>query len=89
MYSMNQYLETDSHRRHTNTVLRLTVVTMFGLIGTVTTGFIGMNLIGLTEIPLIEKDHFFLIDFRADRVSDLLYDRQIASLVGLPGCAVG
>jgi uncharacterized protein YacL len=53
----------DSTRRHTNTLLRLTVVTTFGLIGTVTTGFIGMNLIALTEIPLIEKIIFFLVIF--------------------------
>ncbi len=63
MHSMDQYLDTDSTRRHTNTVLRLTVVTIFGLIGTITTGFIGMNLIGLTEISLIEKIIFFLIIF--------------------------
>jgi len=63
MHSMDQYLDTDSTRRHTNTVLRLTVVTTFGLIGTVTTGFIGMNLIALTEIPLIEKIIFFLVIF--------------------------
>ena len=63
MYSMSQYLDTDSARRHTNTVLRLTVVTTFGLIGTVTTGFIGMNLIGLTEIAMVEKIVFFLIVF--------------------------
>ncbi|MGZ9060118.1 MAG: hypothetical protein ACXW14_12845, partial [Burkholderiaceae bacterium] len=63
IYSMNSYLETDTVRRHTNTVLRLTVVTTFGLIGTVTTGFIGMNLIGLTEISMIEKVVFFLLIF--------------------------
>lgn len=61
MYSMHQYLDSDTGRRHTNTVLRLTVVTTFGLIGTITTGFIGMNLIALTEIPLIEKIIFFMI----------------------------
>ena len=38
-----------------------------------------MNLIGLTEIPLFEKISFFPDDFCADSVSDLLYDRQIAS----------
>ena len=63
IHSMDQYLDTDSARRHTNTVLRLTVVTTFGLIGTVTTGFIGMNLIGATEISLIEKIIFFMIVF--------------------------
>ncbi|MBC8118896.1 MAG: hypothetical protein H7X75_04885 [Burkholderiaceae bacterium] len=63
MYSMDQYLESDSVRRQANTVLRLTVVTVFGLIGTVTTGFIGMNVINLTEVPLFEKISFFLIVF--------------------------
>ncbi|HYM46974.1 MAG TPA: hypothetical protein VES91_00745, partial [Burkholderiaceae bacterium] len=63
IYSMDQYLDTDSARRQHNTVLRLTVVTTFGLIGTVSTGFIGMNLIGLTEIPLAEKIIFFLVVF--------------------------
>jgi len=63
IYSMDQYLVSDSGRRHTNTVLRLTVVTTFGLIGTVSTGFIGMNLIGLTDILLIEKIIFFFIIF--------------------------
>lgn len=63
MYSMDQYLDSDSVRRQANTVLRLTVVTVFGLIGTVTTGFIGMNVINLTEVPLFEKVSFFLIVF--------------------------
>ena len=42
---MNDYLDADSLRRQANTVVRLTVVTIFGLIGTVTTGFLGMNLL--------------------------------------------
>ena len=37
------YLDADSLRRQANAVVRLTVVTIFGLIGTVTTGFLGMN----------------------------------------------
>ena len=45
MHDMNQYLDADSLRRQANTVVRLTVVTIFGLIGTITTGFLGMNLI--------------------------------------------
>ncbi len=49
---MNQYLEADSLRRQANTVVRLTVVTIFGLIGTVTTGFLGMNLLAEAEAPL-------------------------------------
>ncbi len=61
MYSMDQYLESDSVRRQANTVLRLTVVTTFGLIGTVTTGVLGMNLIGMTEVPVIDKVVFFVL----------------------------
>ena len=40
---MAQYLETDTLRRQANTVVRLTVVTVFGMIGTVVTGIFGMN----------------------------------------------
>jgi hypothetical protein len=49
---MNDYLDADSLRRQANTVVRLTVVTVFGLIGTVTTGFLGMNLLAEAESPM-------------------------------------
>ncbi|MCU0924200.1 MAG: hypothetical protein MUF16_28515, partial [Burkholderiaceae bacterium] len=49
------YLEADSLRRQANTVVRLTVVTIFGLIGTVTTGFLGMNLLAEAEAPLTQR----------------------------------
>jgi hypothetical protein len=49
IYDMSQYLDSDSLRRQANTVVRLTVVTTFGLIGTVVTGVFGMNLFGLSE----------------------------------------
>ena len=52
---MNSYLEADSLRRQANTVVRLTVVTIFGLIGTVSTGFLGMNLLAEAEAPLAHK----------------------------------
>lgn len=48
---MNAYLDADSLRRQANTVVRLTVVTIFGLIGTVTTGFLGMNLLAEADEP--------------------------------------
>ncbi len=41
---MNEYLDSDSGRRQANTILRLTVVTILGLIGTIATGALGMNL---------------------------------------------
>jgi hypothetical protein len=56
---MNSYLETDSLRRQANTVVRLTVVTLFGLIGTITTGFLGMNLLAEADAPPGKKILFF------------------------------
>ena len=52
---MNTYLEADSLRRQANTVVRLTVVTLFGLIGTITTGFLGMNLLAEADAPMRRK----------------------------------
>jgi hypothetical protein len=52
---MNSYLDADSLRRQANTVVRLTVVTMFGLIGTVTTGFLGMNLLAEADAPMTKR----------------------------------
>lgn len=52
---MIDYLDSDGLRRQATSVVRLTVVTFFGLIGTVATGFLGMNLIDLTQVSLIEK----------------------------------
>ncbi|HKE39405.1 MAG TPA: CorA family divalent cation transporter [Casimicrobiaceae bacterium] len=49
---MAQYLETDTLRRQANTVVRLTVVTVFGMIGSVVTGIFGMNLFGFAEMAL-------------------------------------
>jgi hypothetical protein len=52
---MNTYLDADSIRRQANTVVRLTVVTIFGLIGTVTTGFLGMNLMAEADAPMSRR----------------------------------
>jgi len=60
---MNHYLETDSLRRQANTVVRLTVVTIFGLIGTVTTGFLGMNLLAEADAPVSHKLGIFATVF--------------------------
>jgi hypothetical protein len=58
---MSDYLETDTLRRQANTVVRLTVVTAFGLIGTVATGFLGMNLFAHSEWSAFEKLAAFLV----------------------------
>jgi hypothetical protein len=58
---MNHYLDSDSQRRQANTVVRLTVVTTLGLIATVATGFLGMNLFDETSNPAWVKLLIFLV----------------------------
>ncbi len=60
---MNSYLDADSLRRQANTIVRLTVVTILGLIGTVTTGFLGMNLLAEADAPMSRKLVIFTITF--------------------------
>jgi hypothetical protein len=60
MLDMSQYLDTEASRRQNDVVLRLTVVTMVGLIGTIATGFLGMNLIDETAQPFWVKVLYFL-----------------------------
>ncbi len=81
---MSAYLDSDSLRRQANTVVRLTVVTIFGLIGTVATGFLGMNTFALAELPALDRVGIFfavliptaLLTFysirKAKRLSDFL-----------------
>ena len=63
MHDMNAYLDADSLRRQANTVVRLTVVTIFGLVGTVTTGFLGMNLLAMADTPLVVRVVAFVVVF--------------------------
>ena len=60
---MNGYLDADALRRQANTVVRLTVVTIFGLIGTVTTGFLGMNIFAEADASWFTKTAVFLLVF--------------------------
>jgi hypothetical protein len=81
---MSQYLDSDSLRRQANTVVRLTVVTTAGLIATISTGFLGMNLIDAAQDPLPDRLLFFTLVFvpsalltgfaivRSKRLSDFL-----------------
>jgi Mg2+ and Co2+ transporter CorA len=52
---MSHYLDSDSQRSQSNTVVRLTVITILGLIATVTTGYFGMNIIPFGEGSLLER----------------------------------
>jgi uncharacterized membrane protein YeaQ/YmgE (transglycosylase-associated protein family) len=62
---MNTYLDADSLRRQANTIVRLTVVTILGLIGSVTTGFLGMNLMAEAESSLGRRIVIFITVFGA------------------------
>lgn len=58
---MNQFLDSDAIRRQGETMVRLTVVTTFGLIGVTTMSFLGMNLLAAAESPLLTKVTYFLL----------------------------
>jgi hypothetical protein len=58
---MSGYLDSDTLRRQSNSMVRLTVVTVFGMILTVATGFLGMNLIAEADASLALKVFYFMI----------------------------
>jgi hypothetical protein len=58
---MGNYLDSDSLRRQSNSMLRLTVVTIFGMMASITTGFLGMNLIDETRTSLPVKLFYFML----------------------------
>lgn len=58
---MSSYLDSDTLRRQSNSMIRLTVVAILGMILTVATGVLGMNLINETEATLALKVFFFAI----------------------------
>jgi Mg2+ and Co2+ transporter CorA len=58
---MSDYLDSDSIRRQSNMVIRLTVVTTGGLIGTITTGYFGMNLLAEADSHLLRKIAYFAL----------------------------
>ncbi|MFN3623046.1 MAG: hypothetical protein ACK4TP_03205 [Hyphomicrobium sp.] len=59
IFDMVQYLDSDVLRRQSGTIHRLTAVTIVGLVGTIATGFLGMNLIDETGAPLWLKLAYF------------------------------
>ena len=58
---MSEYLDSDMLRRSSATILRLTVVAILSLIGTATTGFLGMNLLDAADAPFAMKVFYFAI----------------------------
>ena len=60
---INEYLDADRTRRSADNAQRLTVVSACGMVGTVATGFLGMNLYSHSDLATWEKIGIFLIVF--------------------------
>lgn len=58
---MSQYLDTEAARRTNRLFMRLNIVTVFSIIGTVATGFLGMNIFALAEEPVYERLAYFAL----------------------------
>lgn len=63
LQDMGNFLEVEAMRRQNETVVRLTVVTILGLIGTITTGFLGMNLLDWSDQAPAWRTAAFLMVF--------------------------
>ncbi|MCM2326411.1 MAG: hypothetical protein NDI88_00835 [Lysobacter sp.] len=60
---INQYLDADRTRRAGDNAMRLTVVMACSAVGTVATGFLGMNLYSHADLPTADKVWIFLAVF--------------------------
>jgi CorA-like Mg2+ transporter protein len=81
---MSQFLETDAARRQNDSMMRLTVVTIFGLIWTIVTGFLGMNLFDHTGLTPLQKAAIFatvLIPTAALMMIAVLSSRRLSAFL--------
>ncbi|MBL8520116.1 MAG: hypothetical protein JNK75_05525 [Betaproteobacteria bacterium] len=62
-HDINEYLDTDRARKQADNAMRLTVVSSCGMVGTIVTGFLGMNLYSHDALPTIEKLLIFVAVF--------------------------
>lgn len=60
---INQYLDAERTRKQADNAMRLTVVTACGMVGTIVTGFLGMNLFEHHNLPTPEKLGIFALVF--------------------------
>ncbi len=84
VFDMVQYLDSDVLRRQSRTFHRLTAVTIVGLVGTIATGFLGMNLIDETGAPLSVKLLYFGlvgVAVTAITVAVVAYSRPLMALL--------
>jgi len=61
LQDMSQYLDSNAQRQQSTTIVRLTVVTVFSMVGTVATGLLGMNLIAEAEAPFATRLAYFFV----------------------------
>ncbi len=57
---INEYLDTERARKQTDNAMRLTVVSACGMVGTIVTGFLGMNLYSHSELSALTKAMIFM-----------------------------
>src|SRR4030095_13078528 len=101
---MSGYLDSDSLRRQSNMGIRLTVVTTVGLIGTITTGYFGVNLLSEADSHPARKIVYFVVwtvattaltgwtIARSKRLSDFLEalaDERLSAREKLPPSTAG
>ena len=60
---INEYLDADRARKQADNAMRLTVVSACGMVGTIVTGFLGMNLYSHSDLPTINKLLIFFVVF--------------------------
>jgi len=60
---INQYLDAERTRKASDNAMRLTVVSACGMVGTVATGFLGMNLYSHADLATADKIAIFLAVF--------------------------
>ncbi len=81
---INEYLDADRMRKQTDNAMRLTVVMACGMVGTVATGFLGMNLYSHSDLPAMEKIIIFslvLIPVTALALYAVIISRRIANFM--------
>jgi hypothetical protein len=81
---INEYLDADRTRKQTDNAMRLTVVSSCGMVGTVVTGFLGMNLYSHSDLPAVEKALIFAAVFvptTALALYTVIISRRIANFM--------
>lgn len=81
---INEYLDTDRARKQADNAMRLTVVSACGMVGTIATGFLGMNLFSHDTLPTLAKTAVFFAVFlptTALALYTVILSRRIANFM--------